>query len=115
MRSGYFTVLEPFRVLPIQSVGNIHQRASKSKTFKMVSNLLPLLLTLLVSSLGPVAVDADAGTTNKETQTQHYAITGVHTGVSAQSGARPARQNILVMQNDAYTLYVFFLHRDSDC
>jgi tyrosinase len=30
---------------------------------------------------------------------QYYAITGVHTSVSP-SGARPARRNILDMQND---------------
>jgi tyrosinase len=33
---------------------------------------------------------------------QHYAITGVQTGIS-QSGARPARRNILDMQNDVPT------------
>lgn len=33
---------------------------------------------------------------------QHYPITGVHTGVNS-SGARPARRNILDMQNDAPT------------
>jgi tyrosinase len=33
---------------------------------------------------------------------QYYAITGVQTGIS-QSGARPARRNILDMQNDVPT------------
>jgi tyrosinase len=33
---------------------------------------------------------------------QRYPITGVHTGVNP-SGARPARRNILDMQNDAPT------------
>ncbi|KAH8770537.1 hypothetical protein BGZ57DRAFT_437429 [Hyaloscypha finlandica] len=38
---------------------------------------------------------------------QHYAITGVQTGIS-QSGARPARRNILDMQNDVptWSLYI---------
>jgi tyrosinase len=33
---------------------------------------------------------------------QYHAITGVQTGIS-QSGARPARRNILDMQNDVPT------------
>lgn len=68
----------------------------------MVFSRLSLVLTLLISCIGLVAVDAD--TTNERAHFQYYAITGVHTGVNAQSGARPARQNILVMQNDPYTL-----------
>lgn len=30
----------------------------------------------------------------------HYAITGVHTGVNTQTGVRPARRDILELQND---------------
>ncbi|PQE14942.1 hypothetical protein CJF32_00002481 [Rutstroemia sp. NJR-2017a WRK4] len=38
----------------------------------------------------------------------HYPIGGVHTGVNAQSGARPARRDILEFQNDtpSWSLYI---------
>lgn len=38
---------------------------------------------------------------------QYYAITGVHTALGS-SGARPARRNILDMQNDVPTWQVEF-------
>lgn len=72
----------------------------------MVSQLRRLLVASFVSCIGLVVVDAD---TSSKTSYQHYAITGVHTGVNAISGARPARQPIQVMQNDPITLYAFLL------
>ncbi|KAH8588949.1 hypothetical protein B0O99DRAFT_524064 [Bisporella sp. PMI_857] len=38
----------------------------------------------------------------------HYPITGVHTGIDPQTGARPARRNILDLQNDlpAWSLFI---------
>jgi hypothetical protein len=37
---------------------------------------------------------------------QYMAIKGIQTGVNFFTGARPARQNILVLQNDVPALYV---------
>lgn len=67
----------------------------------MIANHLLLFLPPFISCLRLVAADADASSKNNY---QHYAITGVHTGVSAVSGARPVRRNILDMQEDSTTL-----------
>jgi hypothetical protein len=68
----------------------------------MISHCLLLLLALCISCLG--FVTADANTSSKKSNYQHYAISGVHSGVNPASGARPARVNILDM--DAVTLWV---------
>ncbi|PVH82540.1 Di-copper centre-containing protein [Cadophora sp. DSE1049] len=41
-------------------------------------------------------------------QAQHYGVTGIKTGIDPQTGARPARRNILDMQNDipTWSLYI---------
>lgn len=39
-------------------------------------------------------------------EASYYPISGVHTGVDAQTGARPARRDILDLQNDVPTWYV---------
>lgn len=36
-----------------------------------------------------------------EARYQHYVVTGTHTGVNQATGARPARRNILDLQEDA--------------
>ena len=38
-----------------------------------------------------------------------YAITGVKTGINSATGARPARKNILDLQNDVPTWYLLLL------
>ena len=72
----------------------------------MSSNSLSILFVILISCLEILAADADAS--SKNGKYQHYAITGVHSGVNAATGARPARKNILDMQEDSETLYVIF-------
>ena len=90
---------------PILSV--IPSNVSQRQNIKMVSNYLSLLFALFISCLGFVAADADVSSTKGNYQ--HYAITGVHSGVIAATGARPARRNILNMQKDSVTLYVILL------
>jgi hypothetical protein len=63
----------------------------------MFSNCLTPLLVFIGSYSGLVAAGASS-------TYQHYAITGVHTGVNATSGARPIRQNIETLANDPITL-----------
>ena len=53
-------------------------------------------LVLLIASTCHVT----AASTKKVPQTQYYAITGTHTGVNSQTGARPARRNIDDLQKD---------------
>ncbi|KAE9377099.1 Di-copper centre-containing protein [Stipitochalara longipes BDJ] len=62
----------------------------------MSSNVIRFLVLLAFSVFSARAAHA-----------QYFAITGVHTG-TAQSGARPARRNILDMQNDTptWSLYI---------
>ena len=67
----------------------------------MISHRLLSLLALCLSYLGFVASNVDNPA--KKSNYQHYAITGVHTGINPATGARPARMNILDM--DGVTLY----------
>ena len=78
----------------------------------MIVNRLIVFLALFISCLALIAADAD--TSSKKNNYQHYAITGVQTGVNTASGARPARRNILEMQNDTTTLYALLLALVSD-
>lgn len=39
-------------------------------------------------------------------QASYYPVGGVHTGVNEKTGARPARRDILDLQNDVPTWYV---------
>ena len=39
-------------------------------------------------------------------EASYYPISGVHTGVNVQTGERPARRDILDLQNDIPTWYV---------
>jgi tyrosinase len=54
---------------------------------------------LLTSYLRFVVADTIA----KKSNDQQYAITGLKTGIDSATGARPARTNIIDMQNDTPT------------
>jgi hypothetical protein len=79
---------------------------------KMVYNHFALLLAPFILCLGYVAAETDSST---KAIYQHYAITGVHSGVNTATGARPPRRNILDMEQDPVMLYVAFLPWDSCC
>ncbi|KAF4635965.1 hypothetical protein G7Y89_g2127 [Cudoniella acicularis] len=73
---------------------------------------IPLLLSLILLPflfVGRIAAaTVHPPSVSKTRGPESYAITGLHTGVNSQSGARPARRNILDLQNDvpAWSLYI---------
>jgi hypothetical protein len=75
-----------------RTIQTLHKKLSLKSLLKMgPSNVIRFLVLLTISIYSIQAAHA-----------QHYPITGVHTGIYF-SGARPARRNILDMQNDAPT------------
>lgn len=84
-----------------------------AKMAKMAFDCLIFLLPLFLSCAEHVEADVNAHTVPKKGAYQHYAITGVHSGVNTMSGARPARRNILDLQRDSATLYAALLRTAS--
>jgi hypothetical protein len=67
----------------------------------MPSKILQCFVALFALCIELVVADSDISI---KAAYQHYAITGVHTGINSVTGARPARQPIQVMQKNPITL-----------